>query len=144
MKRIRTLTEEEISALEYGYKYGKKHYFRIKCKSLLMSNDGNPVSEIAEFARKTTRSIRNWINDYEYKGLNTLTITPGRGMKAVLDSLSDEQIQLIKDEIKDDPQNITSVGAKLSKKLGFKVTKWMLKRFVKKNSITLGEESEKA
>ena len=132
MKHIRILIASEISGLENGYKNGKQHHYRIKCKSLLMSNAGKSVREIAEFAGKSTRSIRNWINDYESEGLPSLSMSPGRGMKAVLDSISEEQIELVKEQIKNNPQNMVQVSAQLSKMLGFQVTKWMLKRFVKK------------
>lgn len=138
---IKSLTAEEKYSLEYGYKNGKKHYFRIKCKSILMSNEGDHISQIAAFAKKTPRTIRNWFNDFEKNGIVKLVIGKGRGIKAPLDALNEDQIKEIKTEIGKNYQNIKSVCTILSGKFGFKITKWMLIRFIKKNSIILGTES---
>ena len=139
MRYIRTLSADEISGLEYGYKNGKKHYFRVKCKSLLLSNEGKTIFEIAAFAGKTQRTVRNWFNDFEQYGIEKLILKPGRGVKAILDSLTAEQIDIVKKEIRKNYQNLKAVCTILSQKLGFKVTIWMLKRFIKKNTIIHGE-----
>lgn len=133
---------DEISSLEYGYEHGKKHYFRVKCKSLLMSNEGKVISEIAAFAKKTPRTIRNWFNDFENQGTEKLVIRKGRGIDAPLDALNEEQIKLVKQEIRNNYQNIKAVCTNLGEKFGFKISKWMLKRFIKKNSTILGVELE--
>ena len=138
---IKTLTIEEITSLEYGYENGKKHYFRLKCKCILLSNEGKKITEIAKFANKTVRTIRNWFNDYEKYGIEKLVIDKGRGIKASLDSLTEEEIEVVKEEIRKNYQNIKAVCTILSSKFGFKISKWMLIRFIKKNSIILGIES---
>lgn len=72
-----------------------------------------------------------------------MVIKEGRGIKAPLDSLKENQIAFIKKEIKKNYQNLNSVCTILSKEFGFEITKWMLIRFIKKNSITVGTELEK-
>lgn len=138
---IKPLTAEEIVNLEYGYENGKKHYFRLKCKCILLSNEGKKISEIADFAKKTARTIRNWFNDYEKYGIEKFVIGKGRGIKASLDSLTEEEIKVVKEEIRKNYQNIKAVCTNLSNKFGFKISKWMLIRFIKKNLIILGVES---
>lgn len=138
MRYIRELTAAEKQALEYGYKNGKKHYFRIKCKSLLLSNEGSRINELSLFAKKTQRTIRNWFDEFEKSGIGKLEIKPGRGIKAALDSLDDEQILAVKEVLKTRYQKLDTAGAVLSKKFGFKVTKHMLCRFIKKNCPTHG------
>lgn len=140
MRNIKELTADEIFGLEYGYINGKQHYFRVKCKGILMSNEGKTVSQIAEYAQKTPRTIRNWFDDFEQHGIERLIIQSGRGIKANLDALSCEQIKLVKAEIRKNYQNLKAVSSILTDKLGFKITIWMLMRFIKKNSIIAGEE----
>jgi len=137
MRYINGLSSEEIKGLEYGYKYGTKHYFRVKCKSILLSNEGKTIGEITEFAGKTPRTIRNWFNSFEEGGIEKMIIKEGRGIKAPLDLLKEDQIIIVKKEIKKNYQNLNSVSAILSKKFGFQVTKWMLKRFIKKTQLQL-------
>lgn len=144
MRYIRNLTEEEIASLTYGYQNGKKHYFRVKCKSLLMSHEGKTIAEIVLFSKKTPRTIRNWFNSFEKFGLENLVIRSGRGIKAALDSLTEEQIKFVKAELGQSYQNLKKVCTKLSKEFGFQVTKNMLKRYLKKNSAILGDEFVKA
>ena len=109
MRFIRPLTPEEIQSLYHGYINGKKHYFRLKCKSLLMSHEGKTISEIAAFAKKTPRTIRNWLNNFEKHGVAKLIIHNGRGIKAPLDTLTKEQIKLVKKEIEKNYQNLKAV-----------------------------------
>ena len=130
---IKSLTEEEIRTLEYGYKNGDKHYFRLKCQCILLSHEGKKIGELADFANKTPRTIRNWFDSYEKDGIEKLVIEDGRGIKAVLDSLTDEDVEVIKEEIKKNYQNLKAVCAHLSKRFGFEISKWMLIRFLKKN-----------
>ena len=148
MRYIRRLSTGEISSLEDGYRNGKKHYFRIKCKSILLSHEGKTINEIAAFAEKTPRTIRNWFNvpiaiGIEKNGIKEFVVKPGRGIKAVLDNLKSKDIKFIKTEVEKNYQSLNTVCAVLSKEFGFEVTKWMLKRFLKKNSITHGEGLEK-
>lgn len=141
---IKPLSEGEISSLEYGYKNGKQHYFRVKCKSMLMSHEGKKLAEIAAYAQKTPRTIRKWMNGYESQGIESFVVGKGRGVKAVMDEFSGDQEQVVKAVLKQHYQNLKTASAVLSKQLGIEVTHWMVRRFVKKNSITLGAECERA
>ena len=136
MRYIRKLTAAEIKILEYGYENGNKHFFRIKCKSLLLSNEGKTINEISIFAGKTPRTIRNWFDSLEKAGIEHLGISPGRGIKAPLDSLNEEDILEVKKVVKRHYQKLDVAGKILGDKFGFSVTKKMLNRFLKKKSYT--------
>ncbi len=142
MKKIRPLSEQEIQALEKGYKTGLKHHFRQRCKGILLSAEGNSVAKIAALLKHKKDTIYNWLNNYEAQGINGLYNKSGQGVKAPLDSLTTKQQKELKKTVAKSPQNLNQVGAWLSDKFGFKVTKYMLIRYLKKNSGTLGEESE--
>lgn len=118
-----------------GYREGKKHHFRVKCKSILLSNEGKTMSEVAAFAEKTTRTVRSWFNSFEKEGIEAFSIKPGRGFKAVLDHLTDAEIKIVEHEVEQNYQSLHTVAANLSNKFGFKITKRMLKRFLKNETI---------
>ncbi len=85
MRNIK-LIDSEITELENAYRNGSKSHFRDRCKSILMSNDGYKVSEIASFFKVRTRTIYSWFNNWEKAGVTGLGIQSGRGPKAVLNS----------------------------------------------------------
>jgi hypothetical protein len=66
----------------------------------------------------------------------------GRGIKAKLDMLSKEDLEKVKLAVKEAPQSLKIVCENLSESLGFKVTKYMLKRLLKKNLNTHGDDLE--
>ncbi len=129
------LIDSEIIELENAYRNGSKSHFRDRCKSILMSNDGYKVSEIASFFKVRTRTIYSWFNNWENAGLSGLVIQSGRGPKSVLNSEDDELFTVVKQLLNDNPQNLTSVCDSLSIFLGTKVSKKMLVPYLKKRII---------
>ena len=144
MRRIKTLTFAEKRTLEEGFLKSSKAHFRRRCHSILLSYEGYKVSEIASLYKVRTRTIYTWFNRWESNGILGLILLPGRGLKAKLDQLSDEQLVVLKKEVKSNAQNLTRVCQRLSDIFGFSISKKMLIRLLKKNSITLGEGLESA
>lgn len=132
MKNISNLTEEEIQTLLEGYQNSQKAHFRNRCHSILLSSEGYKVSEIAAFYKVRTRTIYTWFNRWESNGILGLILQKGRGVKAKLDQLSPEEFEQVTEAIKSDPQSLKNICQSLSETLGFKVTKYMLKRILKK------------
>lgn len=54
-------------------------------------------------------------------------------MKSIIKLLDSPKIEIIKEEIANNPQNLKQVSCILSEKLGFTITKIMLKRYLKKH-----------
>lgn len=133
MIQVHTLNDKEIQELTDGYKNGTKHHYRIRCKSILLSNEGLSVAEIAKDLNKKKDTIYTWLNWYESSGFLGLHNQEGQGRKAPLDSITKEQVDQVKKAVKLDPQNLNKVSASLSKLFGFAITKHMLIRFLKKN-----------
>jgi len=144
MRYIKPLAPEEKITLENGYSNGKKHHFRNRCFALLLSDEGYSIPQIAALLKVAQKTIRKWFNRWEQMGIVGLMILPGRGIKATLDSLDEIDITIIKSELKNDPQSLKNVAQSLSELLGFHVTIWMLKRFLKKNLVSLGVDLENA
>jgi len=142
MRKVRSLTTEEFQELETSYKTGAKHHFRQRCKGILLSHEGYSVAQIAKLLGHKKDTIYTWLNNYDAKGIKGLQNESGQGVKARLDSLSDEDQKELEKTVAKSPQNLNQVGAWLSQKFDFKVTKYMLIRYLKKNSVILGEGFE--
>lgn len=142
MKRVHDLTAEENRDLADGYKNGKKHHFRIRCQGILMSNSNLSVAQIANRLKKDKDTIYTWLKNYETFGIQGLQNKSGQGVKAPLDNITKQEVEILENAVVNEPQNLNKVCIELSNKFGFKLTKWMLIRYLKKNSILLGGESE--
>lgn len=140
MRYISPLPPEIRLTLEEGSRNHNKPHFRDRCKSILMSADGYKVPDIAGLFKVRSRTIYTWFDRWEEMGIAGLMILPGRGIKAPLDNVDDQQVKQIRKTIKLNPQNLHQVCEEISQILGFKVTKNMLKRFIKKNLVTVGED----
>jgi transposase len=85
--------------------------------------------------------VYNWIHSYEKTGLQSFAIKNGRGRKAVMDELSEEQVEIVRTKVASNPQSLRNVCAELSSEFGLNITKISLKNFLKKNSATVITES---
>ncbi len=142
MVQITKVSEAEKAALEKGYKMGKKQNYRERCQGILLSISGLSVAELAtKFGRKKD-TIYSWIKNYEEMGIKGLENKKGQGIKSKLADLSEEEVKQLQEEVENSPQNLKQAGARLSKAFNFKVSKWMLINYIKKNGIIPGGESE--
>ena len=125
--------------LEEGFRNHTKHHFRSRCKSILMSDEGISVPEIAGFFKVRTRTVYTWFDRWETAGISGLTILPGRGRRAVLNETGIDEIGIIEEAVREHPQNLGEICKHLQERLGFSVSKKMLRSFLKKNSVTPGD-----
>lgn len=140
-KFIEKLTEEQKSSLKKGYTSGKSHLFRRKCQSILKSHEGMTAKELSELYGVTSYSILVWFKLWQTKGIEGLKLQPGRGRPKKLDASNDEHVQTVKTLVKNEPKNLTRVTGQVKSKLGIKLSKKTLKRFLK-NLNTSGNDFE--
>ena len=133
MINVPALALEEKQTLEEGHKNSKKKHFRDRCQCILLSSEGFSVQELSRIYKVRTRTIYTWIHRYAEHGFLGLKIQSGRGIKAILVDLVQEHIDIIKHEIGQNPQNLRDIARVLSEKIGFTLTKPMLKKYLKKN-----------
>jgi len=138
---IKKLTEEQKSSLEKEYKTGTTHTYRRKCRSILLSNSGKSIPEIAEQLETTAHSIYIWFNAYEKGGLDALKLKPGRGRKPKLSIDNEVQVSKIKKSLTKDAQNLNQLLAELEEAFSLSMSKKTLKRFLK-NLVTDGNVSD--
>lgn len=142
MVKVHDLTESELEDLEDGYQNNVKHHFRQRCKGILLSNDGFSVPNISVILKKQEDTIYGWIKSFERLGIEGLHNAKGQGGKAKLNNISSVQEARLKDLLERESQNLKKICAILSGEFGFKITKWMLSDYIKKNGIIPGEEFE--
>lgn len=143
MIQVHSLSKEEISDLTNSYKNGKKHHYRIRCQSILLSNTGFSIAQISKQFNKKRDTVTSWLRRYELEGISGLENKKGQGVKAALDSITEKQKSFLIKTVKDTPQSLKEVCLILTERFGFSVTKWKLIRYLKKNSVSLGAGLEK-
>lgn len=142
--RFINLTESEIETLEQGSRNHSKPYFRERCESLLLSNRGYGVGQMADLFQTRTHTIRGWMDSWLTKGLCGLYIQAGRGRKGTIKADDTPLVEAIKAEIALNPQNLDAVACAVEQRWGIGLSKEQIKRFIKKNLATVGADSVSA
>lgn len=83
------LKEEELSALELGYRTGKSHCYRTRCHCVLLKAGGRYSSEVGEIVGMHHNSVNFWLKRFKSFGLEGLKTAPGRGRKPLMSVESD-------------------------------------------------------
>ena len=140
---IENLTETEISSLHQGYKKGKSHTYRCRCRAIILSFEGWQCSELATHFDTNLVTIYSWLNRWEKGGIDAMPDKKGRGRKPILDSSKSKHVEVVIDAVDESPSNINKVLSKIIKELGISMSKKTLKRFLK-NLSEDGSGLEKA
>ena len=139
---IEKLKNTEIQFLENGFKTGKSHTYRIRCKAILMSYEKWECSAIANFFDVHLITVYNWLDRWEEGGIENMMDKEGRGRKPILDLSKDNHVQIVTDAIEDSPSNIKKALSKIEQELDVSMSKKTLKRFLKNLSAN-GNDIEK-
>ena len=138
---IEKLTEEEISSLEQGYKKGKSHTYRCRCRCILLSHQGWECGQLASHFDTNLITIYSWLNRWENGGIEAMSDKSGRGRKPILDSSQNKHVEIVIDAVDKSPANLNKVLTKVKEELGASMSKRTLKRFLK-NLNEDGSDSE--
>ena len=134
---ILTLTDDERTALENGFRHGTSHAFRTRCRMILFKADRLPSSEIAPQVDCCMMSVNGWIKRYQTEGIAGLKTKPGRGRKAILDDQAD--LLQVRAAVQNHRQKISAAKAELETDLGKKFSAKTLKRFLKNIAAATNE-----
>jgi len=140
---IEKLKKTEIQFLENGFKTGKSHTYRIRCKAILMSYEKWECGAIAEFFGVHLITVYNWLDRWEQGGLEKMADKEGRGRKPILDLSKEDHVQIVTDAIEDSPSSIKKALNRIEQELDVSMSKKTLKRFLKNLSAD-GNDIEKA
>jgi len=131
-KRYIKLSNSEKELLRAGNKSGKKATYRQRCHYILLSAQGKSIDEIAEIYELNRVSITKWFDRYESQGLGGLHTAQGRGRPPIVRIDNISEVEKIEKWVKDSPQNLKPVLAKIKKELGKPMGHRSLVRLLKK------------
>jgi len=140
---IENLTELEISSLKQGYKKGKSHTYRSRCRAILLSHEGWECTDLAIHFETNLVTVYSWLNRWEEGGIEAMSDKKGRGRKPILDSSESKHVEIVIEAVDESPSNINKALSKIKKELGISMSKKTLKRFLK-NLNEDGSDLEKA
>ena len=131
---ILKLKKKDKKALKEGWEKGKSISFRKRCHSILLSNNGFTVNEIASFYDVKITSVYNWFNRWEEGGYEALKTQPGQGRKAILSIDNKEHVKVVKKAIKNRAEKGTNFLLQIQEELELEegLTMKMLRPFLKK------------
>ena len=101
--KVIQLTDEQRLQLEEGFRQGKSHAYRMRCRTILLKAKGLTSKEVGVQTEQTHISVNSWVKRFETEGIKGLETRPGRGRKPIMDN-SDEDAVLI--AIENDRQSV--------------------------------------
>lgn len=95
MARIKViqLTDQQRLQLEDGFRRGKSHAYRMRCRAVLLKSAGLTSKQVGLQTEMTNVSVNSWIKRFEAEGIKGLETRPGRGRKAIMDSSDEETVR---------------------------------------------------
>ena len=141
-KRLIELSVSEEAELLELFKTSKQHTFRVRCHYVLLSNQGKTMTEIANIYATTRQTISKWFDRYESEGIQGLQTAKGRGRQRILRLDNETEVALVKELVSQNGQNLKVALHQIEERLGKKMSKRTLKRFLKKR-IIVGNANEK-
>ncbi len=129
-----TLTEDQYSELENGYKFGNSHAFRQRCRMVLLKSAGKLTKDICEIVDiKSQNQINIWVKRYQTSyskiGIDVLHNTSGQGRKAIFNIETDSE--KIKKVVQQERQKLSNAKDILEKELNKSFNIKTLKNFLK-------------
>lgn len=87
------MTEEQRLALEKGFRTGKSHAYRIRCRAILLKSQGLKSEDVGSQTEMTPVSVNAWVKRFESEGITGLETRPGRGRKPIMDCSDEEAVR---------------------------------------------------
>lgn len=139
-KKIVQLNAEQRKDLEKGYRNGKSHTFRRRCQVILLKAENRNSVEVAQIIGCCEVVVNNWLKRFEAQGIKGLETRAGRGRPPILSQQKPEHLKKVAAEIKEHPNSVKTVIAKLEEEFGLEMSPDTLKRFLKKTVIASVEQ----
>lgn len=126
--KVLLLSKEEVGALEKGYKTGKSHCYRQRCRMVLLKAEGHRSADIAAALSTNLMSVNNWVSRYQQQGLSGLQTKPGRGRKPIL---QEGHAAMIRAAVEQERQRLSQAQQLIEAHLGKRMSRATLTRFLK-------------
>jgi len=125
------LKTEEIIALEVLYKGALDNSTRKRSHCLLLSHQKRTITDLSKIFKVSRRTIERWLDDWTESGLDSLPISPGRGVKTRLKGYE----EVIAIQLEFHSRNIKNVLLYLEKEYNIKICKRTLQNFLKDTGL---------
>ena len=126
---IRQINFETQKLLTRIHKQSSHHQVRQRSHCLLLTSQGMKNTELKRIFAVSEKTLYNWFNAWESRGLVGLYNRPGRGRKR---TFNDQQIEQIKDWANLYPQQLKQVRQKIKQQWGITVSTKTIKRLLSK------------
>jgi transposase len=123
------LSESERNALDSGFRTGKKHGFRQRCRLVLLKGEGLSSDEVGKMMGCHAASVNTWLKRYKTQGIKGLHTHRGRGRKPILKK--EEDAANVLDAIKANRQRLSLARAAFEASSGKKVSDSAFRAFLK-------------
>ena len=100
------LTDKERLQLEEGFRLGRSHSFRMRCRAILLKSNGLTSKEVGIQTEMTHISVNSWVKRVECEGFKGLDTRPRRGRKPIIDSYDEDAVRRA---IENDRQSVKEV-----------------------------------
>ena len=121
------LSESERIKLNFGFKEGSSHCFRMRCKAVLLKSEGLSSEAIGKIVEMTHISVNNWVKRYLLEGISGLETRKGRGRKPIMDC-SDEKA--VRKAIENDRQSVNKAREAWQNAVGKEASESTFRRFL--------------
>ena len=101
--KVIQLTDEQRLQLEEGFRQGKSHAYRMRCRTILLKAKGLTSKEVGVQTEQTHISVNSWVKRFETEGIKGLETRPGRGRKPIMDNSDEDAVRMA---IENDRQSV--------------------------------------
>jgi transposase len=129
VRYVQPLTEEQRALLEKTMKDDASFRARTRAHSLLLSNQGTTIKDIAKTYQVDRDTVSSWLKKWEHHGAQSLHDQPRSGRPPKL--TPDEQV-IAQHYIKEEPRSLKSVVERLANHTEKRLSISSLKRLAKK------------
>jgi transposase len=127
------LKTEEIEALEKLHKSSANSTIRKRSQCLLLSHQRRTITDLSNIFDVNRRTIERWLNSWAKKGIDSLAIQPGRGVKTKLKGLD----KVIVEQLEEHNRNLKNVLTYLEEQHNIVICKKTLQNFLKETGLYL-------
>ncbi|MDE6578668.1 MAG: helix-turn-helix domain-containing protein [Muribaculaceae bacterium] len=113
------MTDQQRLQLEVGFRQGKNHAFRMRCRAVLLKSTGLTSEEVGLQTVMSQISVNSWVKRFEDEGIKGLETRPGRGRKPLIDCSDEEAVRIA---IDNDRQSMTKAKEALQQSSGKEVS----------------------
>ncbi len=121
------LTEVQLRQLENGFRKGRSHCLRMRCRAVLLKAEGLSSAKAGEQTQMSLVSVNAWVHRFLSEGIAGLETRAGRGRKPIMDCSDEESVRAA---IEQDRQSVSKARVAWQEATGKEASDLTFKRFL--------------